>query len=129
MLFTKYFVEWWMLEILSWTFSALCMASILGLLSFFDGKEIPQWPLGLTLNGFISVFSGLAKASLLLPTAEALGQLKWVCLYPYCFQSLANRYQNWFSQGTRTLLDFEVLDSASRGPWGSLLLLGRMKGL
>jgi hypothetical protein len=77
-LITKYFIEWWMLEILSWTFSALCMALILGVLSYFDGKELPQWFLGITLNGFISVFSGLAKASLLLPTAEALGQLKWV---------------------------------------------------
>ncbi|KAF2430984.1 hypothetical protein EJ08DRAFT_588311 [Tothia fuscella] len=85
------------------------MAAIVGVLFFYDGKELPQWNLGITLNGFVSVFSNIAKASLLLPTAEALGQHRW----------------NWFSKESRSLMDFEVLDAASRGPWGSLLLLLR----
>jgi hypothetical protein len=76
-LFVKLVVEWWLTEIVSWCFSAMCMAAIVGVLSFYDGRELPQWKLGITLNGFISVFSGFAKAALLLPTTEALGQLKW----------------------------------------------------
>jgi hypothetical protein len=74
----RFFVEWWLLEILSWCFSAICMAAISGVLLYYDGKEIPQWPMGLTINGFISILSGLSKSALLLPTAEAIGQLKWV---------------------------------------------------
>jgi hypothetical protein len=74
----KYFVDWWLLEILSWCFSAICMAGIFGVLLFYNGKEIPQWPMGLTINGYISILSGLSKSALLLPTAEAIGQLKWV---------------------------------------------------
>jgi hypothetical protein len=70
-------VEWWLTEIVSWCFSAISMAAILGVLSYYDGKEIPQWQLGITLNAFISVFSGFAKAALILPTTECLGQLKW----------------------------------------------------
>jgi hypothetical protein len=73
----KFFVEWWMLEILSWCFSAMCMGTIICMLMVHNGQGIPNWPLGLTINGFISVFSNFAKSALLLSTAEALGQLKW----------------------------------------------------
>lgn len=103
----KFFVEWWMLEILSWCFSAACMVTIIVVLNHYQDKTIPPWPRYLTLNGFISVFSGFARAGLMLPTAEALGQLKW----------------NIFRHRFRTMLDFERLDMASRGPWGALLLL------
>ena len=63
-------------------------------------------------SALIAIFSGLAKSGLLLPTAEALGQLKWA----------------WFMK-KRKLIDFEVMDSASRGPVGSLMLLCRTKGV
>jgi hypothetical protein len=106
---TKYIIEWWLAEILSWIFSALCFCTIIAVLFYFDGRALPQWPMGLTLNGFISVFSGFAKSALLLPTCEAVGQLKW----------------NWFREQSRSLIDFEIMDAASRGPWGSLVLLGR----
>jgi hypothetical protein len=102
-------VEWWAIELLSWAFSATCMAAIIGVLWIFDGKELPQLGFGLTINGFLSLFSNFAKSALILPTAEALGQLKWT----------------WFRSGPNSLLDFEALDNASRGPWGSLVLLAR----
>jgi hypothetical protein len=85
------------------------MAAIIGVMFYYDGKKLPQWSLGITLNGFISVFSGVAKSSMLLPTAEALGQHRW----------------NWFRKESRTLMDFEILDAASRGPWGAAMLLMR----
>jgi hypothetical protein len=72
-----FFVEWWLLEILSWCFSALCMAAIITVLQAYDGYGTPDWPFGITINGFISIFSNFAKSALLLSTAEALGQLKW----------------------------------------------------
>ncbi|KAF2673194.1 hypothetical protein BT63DRAFT_149242 [Microthyrium microscopicum] len=111
--FTIWFVEWWAFEIISWLFSAVCMAIILGVLFRYNNKEIPHWRIGFTLNAFISILSGFAKSALLLPTAEALGQLKW----------------NWFTKKSKAMLDFEVLDSASRGPWGSMVLLARTKGV
>lgn len=48
----------------------------------------------------------------LLPTTEALGQLKW----------------HWFQQENQ-LIDFEVIDAASRGFWGSALLLLKSKSM
>ncbi|ORY13276.1 hypothetical protein BCR34DRAFT_481322, partial [Clohesyomyces aquaticus] len=54
-----------------------------------------------------SVFSAVAKAALILPVSEAIGQLKWMC----------------FRDESR-LWGFLAFDGASRGPWGSLILLG-----
>lgn len=109
----RWFAEWWMLEILSWCFSAMCMVAIIGILIVYDGHGIPSWPLGLTINGFIIVFSNLAKSALLLSTAEALGQLKW----------------NWFRKESRPIMFFEWIDMASRGPWGAIVLLVKSRGL
>jgi hypothetical protein len=89
------------------------MAIILSVLLHYNGRPLPAWKLGLTLNSFISILSGFAKASLLLPTAEALGQLKW----------------NWFSKKPKQMMDFEIIDSASRGPLGSMVLLANTKGV
>jgi len=106
-------VKRWLLEIISWSLSALCMAGIIIILIVYKNDRIPNWPLGLTLNAYISVLSKIASAALLLPVSEALGQLKW----------------SWF-QGTKSqkMWDFEIFDNASRGPWGSMLLLVRTKG-
>src|SRR5262249_55319728 len=102
-LFTKFIIEWWLLELISWVFSAVCMTTIVGVLFYYDNKELPQWDFGITLNVFVSVFSNLARVSLFLPIAEALGQLKW----------------NWFRREPKTMMDFEIFDRASRGLWGA----------
>ncbi|KAF2734688.1 hypothetical protein EJ04DRAFT_564103 [Polyplosphaeria fusca] len=106
-------IKRWLLEIISWSLSAACMAGIIIMLMVYKNERIPKWPLGLTLNAYISVLSKIASAALLLPVSEALGQLKW----------------SWF-QGDRSkkMWDFELFDNASRGPWGSFLLVIRTKG-
>ncbi|KAJ4352161.1 uncharacterized protein N0V89_007508 [Didymosphaeria variabile] len=106
-------VKRWIIEIISWTLSAACMAGICVMLFVYKNKTIPRWPLGLTLNAYISVLAKVASAALMLPVSEALGQLKW----------------SWFQgDSSKKLWDFELFDSASRGPWGSFLLLVRTKG-
>ncbi|KAE9981079.1 hypothetical protein EG328_011876 [Venturia inaequalis] len=110
-LITNYIIEWWLLEILSWCFSAVCMIAIFIVFLKFDDETQPKFPLGITINGFISVFSVCAKAALILPTAEGLGQLKW----------------SHFKEKPRPLMDIERIDLASRGPYGAILLLGRAR--
>lgn len=106
-------VKRWLVEIISWSLSAACMAGIVIMLACYKSKPIPRWPLGLTLNAYISVLSKVASGALLLPVSEALGQLKW----------------SWFQGETsKKMWDFEIFDSASRGPWGSMLLLIRTRG-
>jgi hypothetical protein len=109
-------IKRWLLEIVSWVFSAMCMAAVIIVLFILKDDPLTDWTLfdkvGLTLNAYISILSKLAGAALLLPVSEALGQLKW----------------SWFQQNSKQMWDFEIFDNASRGPWGSLLLLIRTKG-
>lgn len=105
-------VKRWLLEIISWSFSALCMGAIVVTLFILKNDRLPKWPQGLTLNAYIAVLSKISGAALILPTSEALGQLKW----------------SWFQGDSKKMWDFEIFDNASRGPWGSFLLLMRTKG-
>lgn len=97
----------WVLEVISWIVSAVCFAVVMLILLFYQNKQSPSWPLPQTLN----LISRVASAALILPVSEALGQLKW----------------NWF-QKSKKMWDFEIFDNASRGPWGSAILLIRTKG-
>lgn len=109
-------VKRWLLELISWLFSAVCMAAVIAVLIYLKDDPLAKWSLaektGLTLNAYISVLSKMAGAALILPVSEALGQLKW----------------SWFQQNSKQMWDFEIFDNASRGPWGSFLLLIRTKG-
>lgn len=107
-------ISWWLWELSSWLLSALCVFSIACILGYYDGHVIPDsWPLGITLNAYISVLSGIVKFTLAVPTDQALGQLKW----------------QYFAEGpAKPLIDFERFDDASRGPWGALALFVSTRG-
>ncbi|TDZ33789.1 hypothetical protein C8035_v010915 [Colletotrichum spinosum] len=101
----------WLPEI-SWRIVSIgSVVALVTVLSQFDGEQLPQWPLGLTLNTLVAFLGTLARAAFVIPVSESLSQLKWV----------------WFRQ-PRTLKDFQDFDAASRGVWGSLLLLKTTKG-
>ena len=103
--------DYWLLEMLSWTFSALCLVAIILVLRAYDDKPLPHWPSKITLNSVVSILGTAANASMLLPVVEALSQLKW----------------DWFSKSSK-LADFERFDAASRGPLGSIQLIIGLKG-
>ncbi|KAF1970271.1 hypothetical protein BU23DRAFT_474533, partial [Bimuria novae-zelandiae CBS 107.79] len=111
-------VKRWLMEIISWTFCALSMAGIIIVLYHYQHQPLPRWPLGVTLNAYISVLAKVSGAALLLPVSEALGQLKWIWF----------RVNNDKSTQSKKMWDFELFDNASRGPWGSFMLLLRTKG-
>jgi len=109
---SRYIIEWWLLEVISWFIGAFSLAALVIVLRHYDDSKIPHWKFGLTLNALISLLAGLTRSSLLIPTYQALGQLKW----------------NWFRVEPRLMADFERFDSASRGPLGSIILLFRAFG-
>ncbi|KAF2115457.1 hypothetical protein BDV96DRAFT_492941 [Lophiotrema nucula] len=109
--YDRILTDWWWWELFSWLVAFMCVAAIVGVLAFYDGKRQPDFIVpGVTLNAYVSVFAAIAKAALILPVSEAIGQLKWM----------------WF-QRDRKLWDFHTFDGASRGPWGSLMLLSTTK--
>ncbi|KAK2608337.1 hypothetical protein N8I77_006955 [Diaporthe amygdali] len=100
----------WLWEALSITVAALALAAIVITLILHGDRPLPKWPTGITINALISVFTAILKASLMMPIAESIGQLKWL----------------WYLK-SHPLGQMEQWDLASRGPWGSLLLIFMLK--
>ncbi|KAJ4423351.1 hypothetical protein N0V82_001954 [Gnomoniopsis sp. IMI 355080] len=76
-------------------------------------REIPDWKLAgvdITLNAIISILSTLFRSSLSFTIAQSISQLCWT----------------WYTQ-PRSLGDLSYYDSASRGPWGCLSLLIKLR--
>jgi hypothetical protein len=98
----------WLLEITCWTISASCMVAIVFIYVQIMDRPMSENALLIDLT---NVLGKVSSAALIVPTSEALGQLKW----------------NWF-HNSKVMWDFEIFDKASRGPWGALMLLFRTKG-
>lgn len=98
----------WLFEMISWLISASCMIAIIFL--YFRSKDQPIAKGGSIIN-WANMLGKVSSAALIVPTTEALGQLKW----------------NWFYT-SQAMWDFEIFDKATRGPWGALMLLFRTKG-
>lgn len=89
---------------------SILTGAIIGLLYHLNDKSLNTWAPALTI---ITILSKVASAALILPISEAIGQLKWT----------------WFhGKKSRDAFDFEIFDKASRGAWGSIMLLCRTKG-
>lgn len=131
-------VSAWPYELLSLLLSILAFISIIIFLRVYEGKTLSQWGLPISLNAIISILAAVFKGTLALPIAEGMdvqpatvatrqdvlekeqmalalaltlnvgiSQLKWI----------------WFSRRSQSLADVEIYDRASRGPWGSFLLI------
>lgn len=72
------------------------MGAIIGLYLRVEGTSMAHSETLLTLA---NVLGKVVSAALIIPTSEALGQLKW----------------NWF-HNSQAMWDFEIFDKASRGP-------------
>lgn len=101
----------WILEWLSWSVALLAIAGIVGVLAAFNHRPIPDWPYGITIGALVSLLATIANVGLAGPISAGIGQAKWL----------------WFAK-ERTMADFELIDSASRGPYKSAILLVRGKG-
>ncbi|KAK8078816.1 hypothetical protein PG994_002623 [Apiospora phragmitis] len=101
----------WMWELMASAFSLVCIAVIVVVLLNEDGKRLDGWALMISPNAVISFITTLAKSSCLLMLAEVIGQLRWLH----------------FATAPRRLSDVQLFDAGSRGPWGALQLMFRMK--
>ncbi|KAK0753190.1 hypothetical protein B0T18DRAFT_385298 [Schizothecium vesticola] len=100
----------------------LCLASlgsfiiITTVLAVHNGKALPEMPIGITLNTFLAFFTTFTKAAFMVPISEALSQWKWNLL-------VVDETKG----QSRSLSTFGTLDSASRGIWGSWMVLRDFK--
>lgn len=96
-----------------WILLALALfIALIVVLRVYDNKGLPDWPMGLTLNTLVAFLATMCRSIIIIPIGEGLSQLKW----------------NWFVAKKRPIKDLYIFDQASRGPWGSIRLICRMKG-
>ncbi|KAL2204638.1 hypothetical protein CC79DRAFT_915891 [Sarocladium strictum] len=96
----------WLWEILALLLAIGLMIAKIVLLSQFQGKELPEWPLSINLSTLLAIFSIIQRASLLLILAEIMGQAKWI----------------WFAERDRPLFHLETFNGAGRSTLGALQL-------
>jgi hypothetical protein len=102
----------WICEIIAMTFSIGCLVAIMTVVGAYDGKRIPQFVSGLTLNTIISVLSTASRSSLIFVASAIIGQLKWC----------------WLKQSPRSIDNIQAMDNASRGPLGAFEVLASWTG-
>lgn len=98
---------WWM-ELLSISFSLVCLAANVAALVALDKREYESWTVAsvnITPNTVVSIIATFTKASLLLVVAEVIAQLKWL----------------YFQARTQTVSHLQLFDDASRGPLGKMI--------
>lgn len=98
---------WWWWEICGALLSIICVGLILAVLFKANDLALEAWPLWIQPNSLIAVFTTVGKSAMMVPIASCISQLKW-----RHFEQRANRLNH-----------LQLLDEASRGPWGSLMLL------
>ncbi|KAI1406759.1 hypothetical protein F5Y13DRAFT_197181 [Hypoxylon sp. FL1857] len=101
----------WIWETTASVFSLACIGSVIGVLSYEQGKPLDQWQQGwgkqISPTAVVSFLGTMGKSACLLALAEIISQLKWIH----------------FNGGPQRLNDLQVFDDASRGPLGALQLL------
>lgn len=92
--------------------SASLLIALIILLIIYDDKAMFDWK-GVTLNAVVSILTTASKAALLYTTSELISQWKWIV----------------FTTTRRPLIDFQRIDAASRGPFGSLEMIWRSRAM
>ncbi|KAL3595631.1 hypothetical protein FPOAC2_09981 [Fusarium poae] len=75
-----------------------------------DGKQYSEWTFSISLNAVTAILSTCCSAAMMHNVSAFIGQQKWIHL----------------KKSPRTVYDIETFDEASRGPYGSILLLLRI---
>ncbi|PNP44147.1 hypothetical protein TGAMA5MH_04434 [Trichoderma gamsii] len=101
----------WKVEFLAWIASACCFIALVITLKVFDGHPLPQLRFGISPGAIIQLLSAIGEFFLETSFASGLGQLKWL-----------NALQK------TPLADFHTIDEASRGAWGSVVLIAKRRG-
>ncbi|KAI8625948.1 hypothetical protein F5Y19DRAFT_488675 [Xylariaceae sp. FL1651] len=104
------FSWWWWLEVGSLILSLTSKITLLGFLVAYNSHALADWPLPLQPNTVISILTTTMKATILLSISTCFSQLKW-----HHFRI------------PRRLNELQTYDEASRGPWGSLIILLRAR--
>lgn len=105
------FNDYWIWEAILCVGSAVALICIVGVLKVYDGKPLPEWPYGTTINSVLSWITQILTACMVGAVAPCLSQSKWI----------------YFSAGKKSLDKMDSYDWASRGPLGCLAFMWTSK--
>ncbi|KAL3428727.1 hypothetical protein BDV09DRAFT_190707 [Aspergillus tetrazonus] len=103
-----YYPSEWLLESISSVLALAVLIGIAGIFQYMDDKPLSAWKAGVSLNATISILTTACATLLMHGVSTFIGQLKWLYFR---------------SRKPKKLSYFETFDAASRGAWGSILLL------
>ena len=113
--YEKWFTDWWLWELLAVLLSAALTIALCAILDHYNGQPVPVFGSvlnsGITLGTIVALLTTLSVAASLVAVQECLSQLKWL----------------WYAGRSRPLADLETYDRASRGTFGSLQLLWKLR--
>lgn len=104
----------WIWEQIFLLIAIISLLAITVILFIYNGHSVLDLPRAITVNAILAIFSTSMTAALSVPLALSISQAKW----------------NWVHDdqgGGKPLSDLEVYDQASRGPWGALVMLGKIR--
>ncbi|TID19062.1 hypothetical protein E2P81_ATG06041 [Venturia nashicola] len=108
--FSRMIHHFWMIEVISCLISFLCLGLIILVFLAYDGKKQETHGIysGLPTTT-VNILITLMRTAMVLPVGTALAQLQW----------------SWFKT-EQQLADMETFADATRGPFGSMILLSKM---
>jgi hypothetical protein len=99
--------SWWWWEIGAMCISSLCCGLLIVFLAKIDGTSVSLWRLWIQPSTAIAIIAAFVRTSMMVPVVSCISQLKW----------------RHFRTRHRPLSHLDLVDDASRGPWGALVLL------
>lgn len=95
------------------TLSLISAALLIPVLVRVDGLAVEDWPYAILPNTLLSILTNVTKTAMMVPIAACLSQMKW----------------DHFHHDANPLDHLQLYDDASRGPYGSFMLIvtGRAK--
>ncbi|RDW61704.1 DUF3176 domain-containing protein [Aspergillus mulundensis] len=101
----------WLYETATLILSVALLVGISCIFYKMEDQPLKNWPAPISLTATVSILTTFCSAALMHSISQCIGQLKWL----------------YFQSGYHKLSHLETFDEASRGPWGSILLLTTVK--
>ncbi|KAH8678298.1 hypothetical protein BX600DRAFT_431585 [Xylariales sp. PMI_506] len=104
-------VRGWRWELLAIITSIGCLVAVVIILAKMQDQPLSNWTFRASLNATVAFFITISRAAALYVMGSCISQFKWL----------------YFSRSPRKLRDLDLIEDASRGPLGALMLLIRTR--
>jgi hypothetical protein len=99
----------WSFELFNMVSSLACMAAIVAILVTTKDRPADEWNFYFSISATLALLGMIAKSTAAIGVGACISQYKWL----------------YFKRAPRKLTDLDLLEEASRGPLGSLILLAK----